>query len=230
MLWIKTVDAAAVTFGTAVTVNGTNYTVASVEPDGDSTGVTRWFSRRRDGQGDKVSCGHPAAPYEAPGARCRSGSAGDGPGAEPRDGASKTAIVREVGERDTITAKRLKRRVRFERIDQARMDRMKSRVFVVLTKMPVSYFGSVRQTKAGAKVRGKLYPGAFKAKMSSGHVGVFYRSGPRRFPIKQVKERLSSDLSWISRRVVQTTGVETYERRLTHELDRVKVWFEGKQA
>ncbi len=40
VLWIKTVDAAAVTFGTAVTVNGTNYTVASVEPDGDSTGVT----------------------------------------------------------------------------------------------------------------------------------------------------------------------------------------------
>jgi hypothetical protein len=144
--------------------------------------------------------------------------------------ASRTRIVKEVGARETISAKRLKRRVRFERIDQARMDRMKSRVFVVLTKMPVSYFGAVRQTKAGAKVRGKLYPGAFKARMKSGHVGVFYRSGPRRFPITQVKERLSSDLPWISRRVVQTTGVETYQRRLTHELDRVKVWFEGKQA
>ncbi len=142
--------------------------------------------------------------------------------------ASRTRIVQEVGAREHITAKRLKRRVRFERIDQARMDRMKSRVFVVLTKMPVSYFGTVRQTKAGAKVRGKLYPGAFKAQMRSGHVGVFRRVGPRRFPIEQIKEKLSSDLPWISRRVVQTTGIETFQRRMTHELDRVKDWFEGK--
>lgn len=38
-IWAKSSDVAAVTIGAAVTVRGTAYTVATVEPDG--TGVTR---------------------------------------------------------------------------------------------------------------------------------------------------------------------------------------------
>lgn len=143
---------------------------------------------------------------------------------------SRTQILREINKRDTITQKRLRRRVRFERMDQARMDRMKSRVFLILTKMPVSYFGSVRQTKAGAKVRGKLYKGAFKAQMNSGHVGVFRRPTARRFPIAEIKEKLSTDLPWVTQRVVATVGRDAFQRRMNHELDRVIVWFEGKQV
>lgn len=38
VLWVRTSDASAAVYGSAVTVNATSYTVAAVEPDG--TGVT----------------------------------------------------------------------------------------------------------------------------------------------------------------------------------------------
>lgn len=62
-----------------------------------------------------------------------------------------------------------------------------------------SYLGVPRQTKAGARVRNKFFPGAFVATMPTGHVGIFRRAGKSRLPITQERVKLDSSLGVLRR-------------------------------
>lgn len=133
----------------------------------------------------------------------------------------RSQIIREASGELKITQKRTRRKIRFQRRDRATKERQRSQVFLVTSKLPVSYMGSVRQLKKGAKVRGKLYAGAFKATMASGHVGVFYREGPKRHPIREVTEDIRIDLMGIADDAVRKVGEPEFRKRFKHELGRV---------
>ncbi len=47
------------------------------------------------------------------------------------------------------------------------------------------YAGSPLKSIGGAKVRGHFFPGAFVARMPTGHLGIFKRSGAARLPIEE---------------------------------------------
>jgi hypothetical protein len=53
------------------------------------------------------------------------------------------------------------------------------------------YAGAPMQSLSGTKVRGHFYPGAFVARMPSGHLGIFKRRGLARLPIEEQVIRLS---------------------------------------
>ncbi len=134
---------------------------------------------------------------------------------------TQTAIKRKVSIELGVKQKQIRRRVRFGRRDKAKTSDYRSGVFLVISALPVSYLGTVRQTRPGAKVKGKLYKGAFKATMSSGHIGVFRRLGKKQHPIKEVKERIDFKLMSIAENEANEVGVEVFRDRFFHELQRM---------
>jgi len=133
---------------------------------------------------------------------------------------TRTAVIKETAKDLKVTQKRLKRRVRFQRRDQATTAKLGSQVFLVISDMPVTYLGAARQTKRGVVVKGKLYEGKFKAKMPGGHVGVYGRTGAKRFPIKEVREQVRADMKGIADEQIQTVGEATFRERFKYELMR----------
>lgn len=79
---------------------------------------------------------------------------------------------------------------------------------------------TVRVKLAGGR---KPIKHAFVAKVSSGHIGVFIRAGKKRYPIKQlygpsVPQMLGSEK--VSKKI-EAKAMETLDKRLDHEINRV---------
>ncbi|MBP2655887.1 MAG: Prophage minor tail family protein [Firmicutes bacterium] len=98
-----------------------------------------------------------------------------------------------------------------------------------LAKFDVSPSRPNRKSKNLVTVRVKLGSGrkpiknAFLARLSNGHVGIFIRANKARFPIKQlygpsVPQMLGSE--GVSKKI-EDKAVETMEKRLDHEIDRI---------
>jgi hypothetical protein len=138
---------------------------------------------------------------------------------------TQTSIRRKLASQLGIKQKQVKRRVRFGRRDKAKKGKYESGVFLVISQLPVSYLGSIRQTKAGARVKGKLYSKAFKATMPSGHTGVFLPKNPAdkrwRRPIREVKEPIDARMLGIAQNEAEQVGAKVFQQRFVHELKRM---------
>lgn len=73
-----------------------------------------------------------------------------------------------------------------------------------------AYLGTPRQTRAGARVAGRLFEGAFVTRLPSGHVGVFRRVAKSRLPIIEQTVALSA-----ARRALEPVETQIVERLQT---------------
>jgi hypothetical protein len=97
------------------------------------------------------------------------------------------AIAKDMGLKSTVVRESM-------RVKEAHSDRFTASLEVSGARIPLIDFGargpepSRGRGKVTAKVQGgrKAYPGAFIATMSSGHRGVFLRSGASRLPIAEL--------------------------------------------
>lgn len=53
-------------------------------------------------------------------------------------------------------------------------------VWIGYNPVKAGYLGQLKQADWGASARSYLFPGSFMARMTSGHVGIFKREGPKR--------------------------------------------------
>ncbi len=83
-------------------------------------------------------------------------------------------------ERVKITQKMLKSRVR---IAKAEKNETAAQMWVGLYEMNLARFGVGRATRSGYSVQRRYVEGGFRARMRSGHEGVFYRVTSDRLPI-----------------------------------------------
>jgi len=68
------------------------------------------------------------------------------------------------------------------------------------------------------RVRGKTYPGAFVARMPSGHWGVFKRTEPSRLPIAELRGASIWQSASTHLAVAQARGLEAWQKNLASEL------------
>jgi len=135
-----------------------------------------------------------------------------------RDGGLERALFRAVSKAggDAIRAARVassrtvrfRKRFRVSKVNQGLpirfprgprvLDDLEWRITPSGETMPVSAFPGARQVKLGASVginrQRKTIPGAFVAKMKSGHVGVFKRRGSKRLAIDELFSTKISDV------------------------------------
>jgi hypothetical protein len=158
---------------------------------------------------------------------------------------TQTAILRESAAELGVTRKRLVRRVRFERRDEATTERYRSQVFIVTSDMPVSYLGKPRQNRRGVRVKGRQYDRAFISEFASGHTAVVrryvlgqgtmtpkqykailakkgYKKVGRQFrlPVKEIKETVRYVLRGIADGAIKNVGEPTFRKRFWHEMRR----------
>lgn len=95
-----------------------------------------------------------------------------------------TAIARDMGLKASVVRNELK-------VQQATQTSFIARLSVTGTRIPLEQFGArgplPSRGRGRVTVRGKTYPGAFRARMRSGHVGVFKRLDPPRLPIVELR-------------------------------------------
>lgn len=155
-----------------------------------------------------------------------------------------TAIMREASKDLGVTQKRIKRRVRHQRRDQASEQRQRSQVFLVISDAPVSWLGKPKQTPKGVRVRGRMYERAFVAKVGQ-HTGVFRRkqmghgtmsarqyqaimmrgmtreSRNYRYPLQEIKGTIRVLVKHIADDAIERVGEVEFRKRLVHELGRM---------
>lgn len=157
---------------------------------------------------------------------------------------TRTAILREASGETGIKRKRLDRRIRFQRRDEARKEKLRSQVFLVVSDVPVTYLGAPRQLKKGAKVKGRTYERAFVATVGK-HTGVYRRPNAGhgkmtakqyrailqkkgidaverqfRFPLREIKETIRAGMTGVSERMVEQVGEPEFRKRFYHEVER----------
>lgn len=179
----------------------------------------------------------------------------------------QTQLIREAAAASGLPQKfiREKKKIRRNPKNAASTSRYKSTVFFSYHRVPVGYLGKITQTKAGARIRGRMYYRKFKATMESGHTGVFERTGKfklinttgrenyrpgkirgrelkngeiyRRMKnqrkvelIREVLQPLLGMLPKLALDTLEKVGYPEYKKRIDHEIEQVKKWFEGKQA
>jgi hypothetical protein len=92
--------------------------------------------------------------------------------------------------RGLATANNIPQRILRNRRVKTRIGDELGSVWIGHNPVAVSYLGTPRQTKSGAKVGARAFPGAFVATMPTGHTGVFRRRGQSRLPIQEVMQPL----------------------------------------
>ena len=97
-------------------------------------------------------------------------------------------VRRSVAKSFGVRAKDIRFRITLPRKYKASRNKLRGNVAGFFQPLKASKFGTPRQTKTGATVRGsgggrRKFPGAFVARMPSGHTGVYKRRGQKRLPI-----------------------------------------------
>lgn len=72
--------------------------------------------------------------------------------------------------------------------------------------------------RRAVRVRGKVYPGAFVARMASGHWGVFKRTQPWRLPIAELRGASVWQSATNNATTAQARGLESLKKNLASEL------------
>ena len=71
------------------------------------------------------------------------------------------------------------------------------------------------------RLKGKTYPGAFYARMSSGHEGIFRRVGKGRLPVKELRGASMGHVFAKCRPQGIARAMEMFDRNFAHELKRL---------
>lgn len=108
-------------------------------------------------------------------------------------------------------------------IDPATLQTLTVRLRASRKLRPVSAF-SAKQTAKGVTYRGRdgqrtLIPGAFMARMPTGHEGVFMRRGKKRLPIRELFAVSVGHVFNRHRADVVAVIQEAFEKNLAHELE-----------
>lgn len=101
----------------------------------------------------------------------------------------KTTMVREVAQDLGVPVGTVRPLINVVRATETQLA---AEVRASAARLPLSAMGGVRgplpsRGRGTVTVRGRRYPDAFRARMSSGHVGVFTRTGRRRLPITELR-------------------------------------------
>lgn len=116
----------------------------------------------------------------------------------------RSQTVKQVSEEKQIPKKAMRKKLR---VDKANRKRLWSIVKLSSQWIGVAKFGSIKQTKIGAKVGSRMYEGAFIATMRNGHIGIFKRRYMTPLPIDEIK--------------VTTQARETIKELAENEAERV---------
>ena len=95
-------------------------------------------------------------------------------------------------------------------------------LWIGLNPIAAHWLGRARQTKKGVSVRKHRFAGAFIAKMSNGHIGVFKRSSSKSLPIETVRAKIaegsSADIEEYLERY-KAQALPYFQRTFEHELN-----------
>lgn len=97
----------------------------------------------------------------------------------------ETQMRRELGRSLKVPVKALK--VRFKHKVHVNSADRHLDVWFGANPLPASYLGHPSQNRRGTRAGRHQFEGAFAARMSSSHIGVYRRSSARRLPIKTVR-------------------------------------------
>jgi len=132
---------------------------------------------------------------------------------------ARKILVRALSARSGFPQKAIKGRRR-SIIQRAVGSNMFGMVWQGTNAIPAGYLGKARQTKAGAKVRSKLYPGDFVVTFKSGHRGIMYRTGNSSLPIKERTEEIDHLVSRSAiKRMVDSRMNDWLDQELSYEFD-----------
>jgi hypothetical protein len=82
--------------------------------------------------------------------------------------------------------------------------------------------GSMRQTPAGAKAGGQIFPGSFIATLKPGaKQGIYRRKTKKRFPVKSVTIPIFNEATKIIEELVGNEARSVFEKRFRHEIGRL---------
>lgn len=82
--------------------------------------------------------------------------------------------ARAIADENDVPLKSLSRRRRISKRRASGQD-LSGRLWLGMAPIKAIYLGSARQTRSGARVGSRAFPGSFLATMPSGHLGVFKR-------------------------------------------------------
>jgi hypothetical protein len=126
--------------------------------------------------------------------------------------------------RELSAEKRLKLKLIRDRIQIARANKknLQSLLNCDFRGVLARDLGSLRQTPAGAKAGGQLFPGAFVATLRKGaKAGIYRRKTKKRFPVKSVTIPIFEEAVKIISELVGEEAKTVFEKRFRHEISRL---------
>lgn len=126
---------------------------------------------------------------------------------------------RALAKASKVPLKALKRGKGVGRVRLKMPQQGKLRASVWFGTMPVkaAYVGKLSQHAKGARAGKHFFPGGFKARMRSGHIGIYLRKGKKRTPLVEQTVSLAESQSILSAVAGQTEAI--LEKNMAHELN-----------
>lgn len=129
----------------------------------------------------------------------------------------RSQTVKQVSEEKQIPKKAMRKKLS---VDKANRKRLWSVVKLSSQWIGVAKFGSIKQTKIGAKVGSRMYEGAFIATMKNGHIGIFRRRYTTSLPIDEIK--VNTQAREIMKELAENEAERVFEKYFHQQLEYIK--------
>ncbi|WP_341812526.1 phage tail protein [Wolbachia endosymbiont (group A) of Conops quadrifasciatus] len=129
----------------------------------------------------------------------------------------RSQTVKQVNEEKQIPKKAMRKKLS---VDKANRKRLWSVVKLSSQWIGVAKFGSIKQTKIGARAGSHMYEGAFIATMKNGHIGIFKRRYMTPLPIDEIK--VNTQAREIMKELVDNEVERVFEKYFDQQMSYMK--------